>query len=188
MKKRFNRMFLALDGTPPGAPPPPADIIPPTPPTPPVIDLDYTKFDSKMNETVDPSGLATTAFADKAKELGISVAAAKDLFKTVDDSIGASKTKYAETASERCKTSLEATWGDKFEVNNNALKRGHLKLTETNPTLKKELEANGLLDSPLVARLMSTVGNMFKEDSQQQGQFANYDAKDPYSFAKNENK
>lgn len=178
------KLFLAPDGT-PGGDPLPDDNPPPTPPTP-VKDLDYSKFDVKLNESIDPNNLSSKAFADKAKELGISVDQAKDLYTVVGSSIDMSRSQYAEKASDRCKTALETRWGDSFEVNNNALKRGALKLTESNPKLKEELELSGAWDNPLVAQLVSNVGMMFKEQNQDHGSNGTFDAKDPFGFAKKE--
>lgn len=182
-----------------GGDPPPEDKNPPastedTPPkkTPEVkentVDLDYSKFDGKLNEKTDPNNLTSKAFAEKAKELGISVKAAKTLFSTVDSSITSSLSQFEEKASERCKASLEERWGDKFEVNNNALKRGVLKLTEGDDNLKKELETSGAFDNPLVAELISKVGHFFKEELQDTDHTSTFDEKDPYGFAKNDKK
>ncbi len=191
------KMLLAADDNQPGGDitPPPVD--PPadnkTPPTPPAdnkpeVDLDYSKFDAKLDATIDPSDLSSKNFAAKAKELGISVEAAKDLYTTVGDSIVTSRSQYNEKAAERCEAALKEKWGDDFEVNNNALKRGALKLTEIDKDFRDELEQSGAFDNPLVARLMSKVGMMFKEDPQVHGSNATYDAKDPYGFAKQDKK
>lgn len=187
-KLRF-KMLLAAEGDQTGGDqtPPPTNDTPPAE-NKPEVDLDYSKFDAKLDTTIDPSDLSSKNFAAKAKELGISVDAAKDLYTTMGDSIVTSRTQYDEKAPERCEAALKDLWGDSFEVNNNALKRGALKLTEIDKDFRDELEQSGAFNNPLVARLMSKVGMMFKEENQNQGNSANYDAKDPYGFAKQDKK
>lgn len=148
------------------------------------IDLDYSKFDLNLNPQFDPSNLSSKAFADKAKELGISVDKAKDLFGVFDSSIKQSKEDFDKTANERCKTALKERWKDNYETRNKAVTRGFLKLTEGDESLNKELNDTGLMNNPLFVEIVSRVGGFFKEEVQGGGGSPAFDESDPYGFAK----
>lgn len=146
--------------------------------------LDYSQFDLKIDEKYDPANLAAKAFSEKAKELGISVSQAKELFGTVDNSIKQSNEDYENAASERCVAALKEQWKDQYEVNNKSVTRGFLHLTENDENLKKELENNGFLNNPLVAQIFSKVGYFFKEEGQEGALTPTFDKNDPYGFGK----
>jgi hypothetical protein len=150
----------------------------------PEVDLDYSKFDLKISDQVDPTNLTSKAFSDKAKELGVSVETAKALFGVVDTSLIQSKKDYEQSAKERCEATLKEKWKGDYESNNKALARGFLKLTESDESFKNELETNGLLDNPLLAEIVSRVGYFFKEEGQDGASTPTFDKNDPYGFVK----
>lgn len=153
----------------------------------PEVKLDYSSFDLTMDEKFDPSNLTSKEFATKAKELGIPVDQAKALFEVFGSSIKQSNEEYEKSAKERCERVLKERWKDNFEVNNKAMTRGFLKLTENDEKFKSELKETGLLDNPLLAEIMSKVGFFFKEEGQVGGQASTFDKNDPYGIAKDFN-
>lgn len=184
----FKLLFEAGSETGGGDPPPANTDPPPSEQEDPEVDLDYTKFDLKLDEKMDPTNLTSKAFSEKAKELGISVTAARDLFSTINPSLNTSQEEYNKQAEQRSEAALKERWGDSFEKNNNALKRGFLKITEGDKTLNEELSNSNVIHDPLVAELFSRVGMLFKEENGGMDETNTFDEKDPYGFGREDRK
>lgn len=199
MHKKFDYLFWKLllapdtgdNGGNPGAEDNPGDNPDPDtqPEDNPELNLDYSNFDMKFDEKLDPSQITTKAYTDKAKELGISVEAAKELYGVMNTSLGQSVDDYEKGAADRCTAALKERWSTDYDKNNKALVRGFLRLTQDDENLKKELEETGQMNNPLFAEIVSRVGFYFKEEGQGgDDSTLSFDKSDPYGFAKNDKK
>lgn len=145
--------------------------------------VDYSGFDVKLAEDLDPFGNGTEALVNVLKENGVSTETAKKVFSAIDGSRAKSMERMVEKGKEFCEAKCKELWGQDYDANRNAMTRGVVAIVGDDAEFQSQLDSSGASINPTVAELFKRVGLLLKEDTPARSNgTSTYDPKNPYGY------